>query len=68
MSIVWGCTHERTTFPQTRKRRELVTGIERPAGTFVQCLDCGAELAYSWQEMRILSDRERRKRAKEALA
>ena len=26
-----------------------------PTGTYVVCLDCGKELAYDWQEMRIVT-------------
>ncbi len=29
----------------------------KPASTYVVCLDCGKELAYSWEEMRILPEK-----------
>jgi len=28
-------------------------------GTYVVCLDCGKELAYDWQQMRITNSRPR---------
>ncbi len=49
-----GCSHERTTFPQTplRKGGAQVPGASRN-GTYIVCLDCGKEFAYSWSEMRM---------------
>lgn len=41
-SLLFGCPHSRVTFPQTRNER-----------TYVACLDCGRELPYNWQEMRM---------------
>jgi hypothetical protein len=44
---LFGCSHQRTTFPMTPKR---------PAarlGAYVSCLDCGKEFAYNWNEMRM---------------
>lgn len=69
----FGCSHERYTFPQTPKRR----GSYSPAssatrhGTYVVCLDCGKELAYNWEEMRVgepVTARASAPRTNEALA
>lgn len=46
---IFGCTHPRTTFPLTPKRQ---ANGSIPA-TYVTCLDCGKELGYNWNEMRI---------------
>jgi hypothetical protein len=43
LSLFFGCSHRRQTFPQTVKGR-----------TYRACLDCGREFSYSWQEMRIV--------------
>lgn len=52
VNFLFGCTHKRTTFPiSTQASRR------KPAATYVACLDCGKELAYSWEEMRILPER-----------
>lgn len=52
---LFGCSHQRTTFPITPKRRNA--GFSAPAATrtnaYVVCLDCGKEFAYDWQSMRI---------------
>jgi len=45
---LFGCSHQRTTFPQTP------AGKSRSA-TYVVCLDCGKEFAYNWDEMKVAS-------------
>jgi len=58
LSSLFGCSHQRTTFPITptrdRRGREIAIAARR---THVTCLDCGREFPYSWQDMRILKDR-----------
>jgi hypothetical protein len=52
---LFGCSHQRTTFPLTPARRgvgNLPSGTQRN-GTYVTCLDCGKEFAYDWKAMRI---------------
>jgi hypothetical protein len=46
-NTMFGCSHERTTFPITPGR---MNGASR---TYVACLECGKEFAYDWKEMRI---------------
>ncbi len=48
--IEWflGCSHRRLTFPLTPRNPK--TNITKP--TYVVCLDCGKEFAYSWADMR----------------
>jgi hypothetical protein len=49
---LFGCSHQRTTFPITPGRRNA--GFSAPAAnTYVVCLDCGKEFAYDWKAMRI---------------
>jgi hypothetical protein len=43
-NTLFGCSHQRTTFPLTPARQK---------GTYVSCLDCGKEFAYDWKSMRI---------------
>src|SRR5580765_6138494 len=42
--LLFGCRHERTTFPQSSKG---------DAKMHVVCVDCGKEFAYDWKRMRI---------------
>ena len=43
-----GCSHRRTSFPQTPMR----PGFQR-GPTYVCCLDCGKEFAYDWVRMKM---------------
>ena len=49
---LFGCSHQRTTFPQTPGRNSASASGTR-GGTYVVCLDCGKEFAYDWSEMRV---------------
>jgi len=55
LNFLVGCSHLRTTFPLTPTRKS--TGHPLPGssrfGTYVVCLDCGKELAYNWDEMKV---------------
>ena len=48
LNSLFGCSHQRTTFPQTPGRK-----MAGRTGTYVVCLDCGKEFAYNWDEMRV---------------
>jgi len=67
LNSFFGCSHRRTTFPLTPVRR---AGVQAPGaahhGTYVTCLDCGKELAYDWEEMRVGKPVSERGRASEA--
>jgi hypothetical protein len=45
LNAMFGCMHQRTTFPQTPGHNK--------SATYVVCLDCGKEFAYNWSEMRL---------------
>jgi hypothetical protein len=52
---LFGCSHQRTTFPLTpaRKAAGHLPSAPQRIGTYVTCLDCGREFAYDWKAMRI---------------
>ena len=54
LNTLFGCSHQRTTFPQTpaRKNTYPAPGATRNS-TYVVCLDCGKEFAYDWNAMRV---------------
>ena len=52
LNTFFGCSHARTTFPQTPGRKSQAPSATR-SGTYVVCLDCGKEFAYDWDGMRI---------------
>ena len=68
LNLLFGCSHQRTTFPLTPTRKS--TGHPLPAashlGTYVACLDCGKELAYDWDEMQVRGPVSPRQNAPEA--
>ena len=54
IDLVFGCRHSRCSFPVT------IRGNRRPqagalTGTYVACLECGKELPYDWQQMRVIT-------------
>jgi hypothetical protein len=52
---LFGCSHQRTTFPITARGRRLLGARAAAASnrTYVVCLDCGKEFDYDWQSMRV---------------
>jgi hypothetical protein len=55
IDAMFGCWHSHYSFPITvRAGSNRRTGASR-TGTYVVCLDCGKQLAYDWQEMRVVS-------------
>jgi RNase P subunit RPR2 len=53
LNALFGCTHDRTTFPLTPGRNLKAAAGAHRHGTYVVCLDCGQEFRYDWTEMRI---------------
>ena len=55
MNSIFGCGHQRTTFPITLRRSyaDSAAVSDSVGSTYVACLDCGKEFAYDWKSMRI---------------
>jgi hypothetical protein len=56
LDVFFGCWHAHYSFPLTVRpgvRRNRAASL---TGTYVVCLDCGKELPYDWQEMRVVTD------------
>jgi hypothetical protein len=54
LNTLFGCAHQRTTFPLTPSRKSSVfSASNHRSGAYVVCLDCGKEFAYDWKEMRV---------------
>jgi hypothetical protein len=49
LNFLFGCRHKQITRPMTPGRKPGT----RFAGTYVACLECGAEFRYDLDEMRI---------------
>ncbi len=65
---LFGCWHQRYSFPITVKagvRRNKAAAL---TGTYVVCLDCGKEFGYDWQEMRVVYSTQRQTSAVRSFA
>lgn len=51
-AFFFGCFHTRTTFPMTLSSRSTLDG-EVSRQTYVTCLNCGEEIAYNWDKMKM---------------
>jgi hypothetical protein len=59
--VFFGCWHSRYSFPVTIRGKGQRPQAAALTGTYVACLDCGKELPYDWQEMKVItSSAERR--------
>lgn len=55
-NALFGCRHAHCSIPITLPPGSRRTyGAAAPTGTYVVCLSCGKELAYDWQQMKIVS-------------
>jgi hypothetical protein len=55
LDAVFGCAHSRYSFPLTVRGGVRRNAAAQVTGTYVVCLDCGKELAYDWQEMKVMT-------------
>ncbi len=58
--VLFGCWHERYSFPITSKSTQRRSPAASLTGTYVVCLDCGKEFPYDWQAMKVLSTSNRK--------
>ncbi len=54
MDAMFGCRHDRYSFPITVRAGSRHYPAAVRTGTYVACLDCGKEFRYDWQEMKIV--------------
>ena len=59
METIFGCWHSHYSFPMTVRAGSRRNQAAARLGTYVVCLDCGKELAYDWQQMRVTKARPR---------
>jgi hypothetical protein len=67
LDALFGCWHQRISFPQTSKPGQRRCEAATQTGTYVVCLDCGTEFAYDWKKMRVLSPNEKQSFARARL-
>jgi hypothetical protein len=52
--LVFGCSHQRCSFPITVRGKLRRSAAASVTGTYVVCLDCGQEFPYDWNEMKMV--------------
>ena len=52
---VFGCHHSQYSFPITVRRSARRNAPAPITGTYVVCLECGKEMPYDWQRMKVTS-------------
>ena len=59
LNFLFGCWHKNTSFPFTSREKSSSSAQHSGAtpGTYVVCLDCGKQLPYSWEEMKVVKHR-----------
>jgi hypothetical protein len=53
IEFLFGCTHQRLSFPMTTPQDGTAGG----PSAHVTCLDCGKEFWYDWESMRQTSEK-----------
>lgn len=54
---LFGCRHRNYTFPITSRQSPL-SPAQSQTGTYVACLDCGQDLPYDWQRMKVVEKKD----------
>ena len=50
---LFGCAHSKPSQAFTPRQTKSVFVTAGQVGTYVVCLECGRELPYDWQKMRV---------------
>jgi hypothetical protein len=66
--VVFGCGHQHYGFPITVRSGRRRNQAASLTGTYVVCLDCGKEMPYDWDEMRVITSPSERREYLQALA
>jgi hypothetical protein len=54
LDVLFGCTHGNYSFPHSTRSGSRRNSAGSLTGTYVVCLDCGKELPYDWQDMKVI--------------
>jgi hypothetical protein len=68
----FGCWHSHYSFPITirpgSRNHARPSSAASLTGMYVVCLDCGRELPYDWQEMKVIGSRSQERHYAQELA
>jgi len=65
---VFGCGHQHYGFPITVRSGQRRNQAAFLTGMYVVCLDCGREMPYDWNEMRVINSPSGRREYLQSLA
>ena len=65
--LVFGCSHKHFSFPITARGKLRRSEAASVTGTYMVCLDCGREFPYDWKEMKMVSCKPERVKAREPI-
>jgi hypothetical protein len=68
VDTLFGCRHSKYSFPVTLRGRSRRPQAAALTGTYVACLNCGRELPYDWQEMKVITSSAEKREYVAALA
>jgi hypothetical protein len=54
LDTFFGCWHNHYSFPITVRGAARRSKAASLTGTYVTCLDCGKEMPYDWNEMKVI--------------
>ena len=66
--LVFGCSHQRCSFPITVRGNLRRSAAASVTGTYVVCLDCGNEFPYDWKEMKLIRSKPRMAASQESVS
>jgi hypothetical protein len=64
----FGCWHTNYSFPHSTRSGSRRNSAASLTGTYVVCLDCGKELPYDWQDMKVIDSRADERQYAQSLA
>jgi len=65
----FGCWHGNYSFPiSTRSGKRRSSAAASLTGTYVVCLDCGKEMPYDWQDMKVIGTQSDQRQYAQSLA
>jgi len=56
MDSLFGCLHAKYSFPRTLKPIRNSQGVSSKPRTYVVRLDCGKDLPYDWDTMKVIRE------------
>lgn len=65
---IFGCWHGNYSFPISTRKGSRRNSAASLTGTYVVCLDCGKEMPYDWQDMKVIGTRAGQRQYAQSLA